>query len=320
MKISFIIPVYNCERYLTECLESIIGQRTDSVEIILVNDGSTDDSLYICNAYAKRYDMITVINQPNRGTSSARNAGLEVATGKFIWFVDSDDMIADDVIPTIIDTITDDVDILTFNYTSREDCGDFVHYVYDNRQKLTPIEFLSQSKRGYLWNKILKRETIGTTRFLDGTKNIEDFLFCLQVITKCTSILTLPIVGYIYNCTNQFSTLRNRDWSNLLKLSEDSLTVHFELQKFIGQSDAKYAPILTDLLNISIAGHLHSLLIDYNWDILSDSINRYKSANLYPIKKTSNKKANIFIMTVNNKSLVHLISIFYAHKNKRKVH
>lgn len=93
IKISFIVPVYNCEKYLEECLGSLINQTIDSKEIILVNDGSTDDSLKICKEYAKKYDFIKVVNQENQGLSVARNEGVKICLGKYIQFVDSDDFI-----------------------------------------------------------------------------------------------------------------------------------------------------------------------------------------------------------------------------------
>ena len=93
MKVSVIIPVYNTEKYLAECLDSILNQTLDSYEIIIVNDGSTDGSLQLINQYAKRYSNISVINQNNQKQGAARNAGLKVANGEYVCFIDSDDML-----------------------------------------------------------------------------------------------------------------------------------------------------------------------------------------------------------------------------------
>ena len=92
-QISVIIPVYNSEKYLPQCLESIVGQSYGDIEIICVNDGSKDKSTEILNSYAAKDERIKIINQKNKGQSAARNAGLDVATGKYIAFVDSDDVI-----------------------------------------------------------------------------------------------------------------------------------------------------------------------------------------------------------------------------------
>ena len=91
--ISIIVPVYNVEKYLNECIDSIIAQTYSNIEIILVNDGSTDASGKICDEYAEKDGRIKVIHQVNAGLSAARNAGMAVATGEYLYFVDSDDYV-----------------------------------------------------------------------------------------------------------------------------------------------------------------------------------------------------------------------------------
>lgn len=103
--ISIIIPVYNVEDYLRECLDSIIDQKHQDYEIILVDDGSIDKSPEICDEYCSRYSQIHVVHKKNGGVSSARNAGLEVAKGEWIWFVDSDDYIKEDSLKILSDVI-----------------------------------------------------------------------------------------------------------------------------------------------------------------------------------------------------------------------
>ncbi len=93
-KISIIVPVYNVENYLKKCLDSIVNQTFKDIEIILINDGSTDNSLNICKEYAKKDHRIRLINKPNGGLSSARNVGIDLSTGEYLGFVDSDDWIA----------------------------------------------------------------------------------------------------------------------------------------------------------------------------------------------------------------------------------
>lgn len=92
-KISIIVPVYNIEKYLNQCLKSLINQTLKSIEIILIDDGSTDSSGLICDEYSKKYSNIVVIHQKNQGQSCARNAGLRKATGEYVMFVDGDDWI-----------------------------------------------------------------------------------------------------------------------------------------------------------------------------------------------------------------------------------
>ena len=91
--ISFIIPLYNCEKYIKKCLDSLVNQTIENKEIIIINDGSTDSSLEICNNYSKKYNFIKIINQKNAGQSIARNVGIRLAKGKYIQFVDADDYV-----------------------------------------------------------------------------------------------------------------------------------------------------------------------------------------------------------------------------------
>ena len=101
--ISIIVPIYNAETYLGQCIESLINQTYENIEIILVNDGSNDNSLKICNEYAEKDDRITVINQVNKGVSVARNAGIDNAYGQYITFVDADDYVIDDYCKILMD-------------------------------------------------------------------------------------------------------------------------------------------------------------------------------------------------------------------------
>lgn len=117
MLLSIIIPVHNLQDYLLECLSSITCQSTEQLEIIIVNDGSTDSSRKIANSYAQKYNSIKVIHQSNQGVSAARNKGLLYATGEYIWFVDGDDLIDDKSIYILIQTIKNHtVDVIFFKY------------------------------------------------------------------------------------------------------------------------------------------------------------------------------------------------------------
>ena len=102
MKISIIVPIYNVKPYLEQCILSIINQTYLNLEIILVNDGSTDGSLLICENFAKKDDRIVLITQQNMGLSSARNLGIEIATGEYIMFVDSDDWIHPKIVEDLL--------------------------------------------------------------------------------------------------------------------------------------------------------------------------------------------------------------------------
>lgn len=115
--LSVIIPVYNCEKYIEECLDSIISQKYTNLEIVVVNDGSTDNSLKICERYRLKDPRIKIINQKNKGSVAARKAGLKNSSGKYITFVDGDDYVESDLYSLIMENI-DDADVFAFGFTS----------------------------------------------------------------------------------------------------------------------------------------------------------------------------------------------------------
>lgn len=114
--LSIVVPVYNVEKYIENCLNSIIENYCDGIEVILVDDGSKDNSSQICDRYVEKYNYISVIHKENGGLSSARNAGIKKAQGKYIWFVDSDDYIKKDSVKKIIDCTTNDTDLILASY------------------------------------------------------------------------------------------------------------------------------------------------------------------------------------------------------------
>lgn len=117
VKVSVIVPVYNSRKYLKECIESIINQDLEEIELILVNDGSTDNSLDICQKYAMKDSRIKIIDKPNGGVSSARNAGILAASGEYIGFVDSDDWIQSEMYSNMYKNIKETgSDICICNY------------------------------------------------------------------------------------------------------------------------------------------------------------------------------------------------------------
>lgn len=117
LKYSFIIPIYNIENYIRKCVDSILNQEYKNFEIILINDGSTDESLNICNNYAQIDKRVKVINQSNTGVNVARIKGIEAASGKYICCVDGDDFIEKDYLSIIENyTLEDNIDIICFNY------------------------------------------------------------------------------------------------------------------------------------------------------------------------------------------------------------
>lgn len=203
MKLSIIIPVYNVECFLEKCLRSIIEQTKDEVEIILVDDGSTDNSWSICTSFAGKYNCIKAVHKPNGGVSSARNLGLSKATGDYIAWVDADDYVSDDWYSSIKDILDKDYDLIyfdhfrvcgkhslrrTFGSMSREvTTSDFIKYLCD-----------TEKIQSYLVDKIFKREIIQKYSFPLGISFMEDYSIMHKIVFDCKKIYYISKILYNY--------------------------------------------------------------------------------------------------------------------------
>ncbi len=199
LKISVIIPVYNAEEWLDRCIQSVLHQSFSEFELILVDDGSTDKSLIICDGYASSDSRIKVIHKANGGVSSARNKALEVARGEFVTFVDSDDYLADDYLANLYHP---DYDVIISGYIvddvsyeppfakleGNTDMANLIEELYDWFYFRTP------------WAKLFKRELIEklSIRFDERLKYGEDTVFVLTVLKEVACCLAIRYAGYIH--------------------------------------------------------------------------------------------------------------------------
>ena len=199
--ISIIVPVYNAERFLPACIDSILSQKNPDFELILVDDGSTDHSGDICEEYSTKDHRIIVIHKQNGGVCSARNCGLKVAQGEWIAFVDADDLVDADYLS--MEQIPSDTDVVfkSFYFISE----------YHHTHSFFPIpEFSAMSNRddiiryyihhrnNALWDKIIRRRLIGANRFDENLRVGEDFLFFLSLFRNVKSVAFSPLGCYRY--------------------------------------------------------------------------------------------------------------------------
>lgn len=203
-KISIIVPVYNVEKYLRRCVDSILCQTYENIEIILVNDGATDSSPAICDEYLKKDKRVKVIHKQNGGLSSARNAGLDIATGDFIGFVDSDDFIAEDMYESLLREISGDkLNVANCMYVRYYDSGETspsrVVHICDEEVKSIDFfkKLLLHTGDMSVCSKLFPKEVIGNTRFPVGKLN-EDLIFIVEIIEKAEKIKFIGKVGYYY--------------------------------------------------------------------------------------------------------------------------
>lgn len=206
--VSVIVPVYNAERFLPKCLDSIRGQSWPGLEVWLVNDGSTDGSLALCREAEAADRRFHVIDKPNSGVSDSRNAGLAAASGKYVQFVDSDDYLARDATQTLVHTAEStgaDLVVAHF-YRVFEDTQVHQGHIRD-RRVMTRGEYAGEMMKapsnfyyGVLWNKLYRRNMIeaGHLRFQRELSWCEDFLFNLEYLKHVRLAAAVPEPVYYY--------------------------------------------------------------------------------------------------------------------------
>lgn len=198
-KVSIIIPIYNCEEYLSECLDSVLNQTYKNIEVLMINDGTKDKSNIICRKYAKKYNWIFIDRKQNKGLSYTRNEGLDNATGKYVMFLDSDDILYKDAIKTLYDEIkSQQSDIVISKINSFNSSGNYGYYSdkYLDKEETTNI-----FKNKKLINcisvcaKLYDKKIINGVRFISGIYH-EDNYFTLKILTKAKKISILPKYTY----------------------------------------------------------------------------------------------------------------------------
>ncbi len=185
--VSIVVPVYNAEKYLMKCLESIKNQTLKDFECILVDDGSTDTSGFICDSFASGDDRFSVIHLVNGGVSRARNEGIKKARGEYIGFVDSDDWIDSDMFETLYrDAKNSNAEISI--------CNIYEDNVKNGFTEMNPVQakicmFSNDGFQGYSVNKLVKRELFDFFLYDERLKCYEDLVLFFQLFSKCTKVI-----------------------------------------------------------------------------------------------------------------------------------
>lgn len=237
--VSVIVPVYNTENYLQECIDSIMEQSFPNMEIILVDDGSTDNSSEICDIYNKRYACIKVVHKENGGLSSARNAGLEKATGDWIGFVDSDDKLIPNIYNSLISLNKVDADIITMGRELLFDDGHtkslYCHLEPEIIDKFGFLKYILEYRKldMSVCDKLFRKEVFEEVRFPEGAL-CEDMLVIPDIVEHTKKVLITGIPGYVYrqrsnSITKQFDVRYLESFRSLRRLKEYVETVQPEL-------------------------------------------------------------------------------------------
>lgn len=212
-RVSVIIPVYNTEKYLEKCLDSVAGQSYKNMEIILVDDGSQDGSPEICNRYATDDPRILVIHQSNGGLSHARNVGMQKATGEFIMFIDSDDYWREDsVVQKLMDRVKlTHADVTSFSFAKFEEEKDALTSYFKMNRSM-PLHLNRDEQLAFLsehglyiasaWNKLIRRSLLNEDmQFHEGVYS-EDIDWCARLLVKAESFDYIHDVLYCYRQHN----------------------------------------------------------------------------------------------------------------------
>ncbi len=324
--ISVIVPIYKVEKYLNRCINSIINQTYKNLEILLVDDGSPDNSGKICDEYAQKDKRIKVIHKQNGGLSDARNAALKIAHGDYIGFVDSDDYIKEDMFETLFKLSEEnDADISIVSYYELID--DRLISVRDSGKlqimdKLEAIkELLIDTKiQSYAWNKLFKKELFKDTIFPTG-KNFEDIATTLILFEKCNKVVLLEEPKYYYLRRNDSIVgIRNyKTYSDYLEVIKDKYFYLKDKYPDIEVYNAyNFIINMIWVYTIIVAYDINDLYPKYNESYkLFEDIIKYYGEDIINKLETYNK-AVLYMMLTDIETSRQAIKEFYIAFKKRR--
>lgn len=259
MKLSVIIPVYNVEKYLENCVKSVLNQSYKDIEIILINDGSSDKSGDICNKLANEFNSIKVIHQENMGVSTARNRGLDEAKGDLITFVDSDDTIDSDMYEVLINLLNKhNLDVSHCSYkridkTGSKDIGGTGKITIQNKAQAMECLISGRLFNASLCNKVFRKEVIQNLRFDKSLKINEDVLLCVQSFLQAESFGFIDVCKYNYlihenaSATNTTANyIKANDYCIVSKYIFDNVKEH----QLVALTTNRYANSLCNLYRV----------------------------------------------------------------------
>lgn len=314
-KISIIIPIYNCEKFLNKCLDSVINQTYKNLEIICVNDGSKDNSLEIIKEYQKKDERIVIIDKQNEGVSAARNDAIKKSTGEYITFIDSDDWIELNTIEILYNTlIENDVDVIRGNYylnTDYDKCTVVENLLELKNKKICKDNFSEElidkllvgTIQSYIWLLLIKRDCILRCNLLfkEDISLMEDAIFYVELFNNINSIYFLdkPLYHYYFNvnsCTKS-DKFYVRNINNLVKV-DDYLIKIIQSSKFKSSSRTM---IINNRIASIILDNFYSLYRSFNGNkkdlkkIMNDILDNQGIYNLLCISNLNNVKNYIKI-------------------------
>jgi len=297
-KVSIVIPVYNAEKYLNRCLDSIVNQTYTNLEIILINDGSRDKSLEICNEYQRKDSRFKVITKENGGVSSARNLGIKESTGDVLTFIDSDDWIKSDYIEKSIKFFDRyNCDLLKTNYSVIDENKEYIRYKYDDNfckisnDRMKEI-LCVEGMFNCVWATFYKNSIIKNNNMEFDKKFIfgEDLMFQVINYKYFKNIYWINNPGYFYFNIGSGAS-RNKAMQHLIKVSSDIFEVYKYLYSLC-QNKKILCNTMFRLINNNLKCIINQNPIKYKEfkNIISEIFNfRFNEINMKDIKNLNNE-------------------------------
>lgn len=310
--ISVIVPVYNVEEYLPTCIESILNQTYKDLEILLIDDGSTDNSGKICDKYAKQDKRCIVIHQPNKGRSEARNNGLNHAKGEYISFIDSDDYIHPQMLEILYEALQKgDYDFsmtlykevrakeptqFIFTYTSQElDQNQLIYNLYQYYKRKNNYPEISFH---VVWNKLYKKELIHNTSFIQTAA--EDTVFNNTIYLKCKKAIVINKEMY-YWVQRPTSITHQNQGINLTYINR--ILSYYQCLKDIPKNNSKYRA--TALVK------LYKTIIIYSFNVQNSHLKaKFKELKQFIKQETFSEFLSNLQISVINKIVILLLFYF----------
>ena len=298
-KLSILIPAYNVERWLPRCLNSILSQVEDDIEIVIIDDGSTDTTLQCANEFAEKWNDIRVFSKHNEGVGAARNYLLDKACGEFIY-------IAEGALRHIFSELNSTIDLLSVSYNG----GVFTPF------EGSATEYIQKGYiNGYLWTKIIRRSVIEDAhiRFDPHRYSQEDWFFLMQVYPLLGNIKQITLQAYVYCDDNENSVMREAHAEHTRRNVADSRETICNFKRFIdSHRDQSYSRAYEQWMNFSAAGYLYSLFpIDYTMEEIKNDIKIFREKGVYPVGKTGRRKADLFLRLANHEKIYLLLIKLY---------
>lgn len=240
VKVSIIVPIYNVEKYLANCLESLINQTYQDIELICINDGSTDQSPKILEQYAQKDPRIIMINQENKGISCARNTGLEKATGEYITFVDSDDALSTHFVEVMLRLVEDNKADLAecACYKVKDPCSPYPQIQNEKSLLVTdPFKYMLNKKplgiKYMAWGRLYKAKLIKNRKFIEGIY-FEDYPWTISLMLQKPKVVLTNLKLYYYTM-NQTSVTKTNVTPK--KIHDYFFGMKFVYEEFISKNE-----------------------------------------------------------------------------------